>query len=121
MIVAIWVFSLGSRFGVVVIALLVVRVLRSVSGPVFTTWINPHINSKVRATVFSMAGQVDAIGQIAGGPGVGYIGNAWSIRAALVAGGILLSPVLLLFGYVARQEDTLTFASELPAESNSLG
>jgi DHA3 family tetracycline resistance protein-like MFS transporter len=116
MIVMIWVFGLGTSFGVVVIALLAVRVLRSVSGPVFTTWINPHIDSKVRATVFSMAGQVDAIGQIAGGPGVGYIGNAWSIRAALVAGGILLSPVLLLFGYAVRREQTITLAPQPAAD-----
>jgi DHA3 family tetracycline resistance protein-like MFS transporter len=113
MIGMIWIFGLGRSFGVVVIALLAVRVLRSVSGPVFTTWINPHIDSNVRATVFSMAGQVDAIGQIAGGPGVGYIGNEWSIRAALVAGGILLSPVLLLFGYAIRREQIITLAPEL--------
>lgn len=113
MIVMIWVFGLARSFGVIVIALLALRVLRSVSGPVLTTWINPHIDSNVRATVFSMAGQVDAVGQIAGGPGVGYIGNAWSIRAALVAGGVLLSPVLLLFGYAVRREQTITLAPEL--------
>jgi DHA3 family tetracycline resistance protein-like MFS transporter len=110
-ILAIWVFSLGNGFGVIMIALLVARVLRSMSEPVFTAWINPHIASNVRATVYSMAGQVDAIGQVAGGPGVGYIGNVWSIRAALAAGGILLSPVLLLFAYAVRHEAAITPAA----------
>ncbi|MBN1565044.1 MAG: MFS transporter [Anaerolineae bacterium] len=108
LILAIWMFGLTGSFWIALIAYLTVRVLQGVSGPVFTAWINPHIDSKVRATVYSMAGQVDAIGQVAGGPGVGYIGSAWSIRAALVAGGILLSPVLWLFGYAVRHEATIT-------------
>ena len=50
-----------------------------------------------------MRGQVDAFGQIVGGPPVGYIGNAFSIRAALMASGALLSPVLVLYIYAARK------------------
>ena len=57
----------------------------------------------VRATVISMRGQVDAFGQTVGGPPVGFIGNAFSIRAALLASGALLSPVLLLYTYAARK------------------
>jgi len=44
-----------------------------------------------------------SFGQIVGGPPVGYIGTAFSIRAALLASGALLSPVLLLYAYAARK------------------
>ena len=48
---------------------------RSVIGPVYTTWVNQSLDSRVRATVISMSSQVDAIGQIGGGPLVGVIGT----------------------------------------------
>ena len=77
--------------------MLAVGVLRNLIGPLYDTWINQRLDSRVRATVISMSGQVDAVGQIAGGPGVGYIGNTISIRAALLTSAFLLTPVLALF------------------------
>ena len=50
-----------------------------------------------------MLGQVNALGQIAGGPPVGYIGTAFSLRAALTTVSAILSPVLLLFAYAFRK------------------
>ena len=50
-------------------------------------WLNEQItDSSVRATVLSISGQADAIGQAGGGPVLGVVGNLWGIRAALVAG-----------------------------------
>ena len=77
---------------------LVIDVLRDLRNPLQTAWINQKLDSKVRATVHSMFGQVDAIGQIAGGPGVGLIANLVSVSAALVTSGLLLSPALFLIG-----------------------
>ncbi len=55
---------------------------------------------------------MDAFGQIVGGPPVGYIGTAFSIRAALLASSALLSPVLLLYAYAAlKTREKLTQAS----------
>ena len=53
--------------------------------------------------VVGLRGQVDAIGQIAGGPPVGYVGTVVSLRAALVTSSLILSPVLLLFVYAAQK------------------
>ncbi len=39
--------------------------------PIYTAWLNQHLESSVRATMLSAAGQADAIGQIAGGPLIG--------------------------------------------------
>ena len=52
--------------------------------------------------MFSVGGQVDAIGQIAGGPLAGAIGNV-SIRAALVGSALILSPALPLYSLATRR------------------
>jgi DHA3 family tetracycline resistance protein-like MFS transporter len=72
--------------------------VRSVVSPLYMTWLNQQItDSSVRATVISMSGQADAIGQAGGGPILGAIGNVWGIRAALSAGALLLLPALGLY------------------------
>ena len=50
-----------------------IDVLRDIAGPLQTAWINKKLDSNVRATVHSMFGQVDAIGQVLGGPIVAVI------------------------------------------------
>lgn len=97
------VFALAGNFFLALAALLFFNVYRSVNNPLFNTWFALNTDPKVRATVFSMSGQVDAIGQIVGGPPVGYIGSLFSLRAALVASSIILSPVLLLFAFAWRK------------------
>jgi DHA3 family tetracycline resistance protein-like MFS transporter len=96
---------------------LVIDVLRDIREPLQTAWINQKLDSKVRATVHSMFGQVDAIGQIAGGPGVGLIAKLASVAAAITTSGLLLTPALLLIGRANRQSqaemDTDVAALEL--------
>jgi DHA3 family tetracycline resistance protein-like MFS transporter len=102
-VVSILIFALAGNFYLAIAAVLLFKVFRTVNEPIYTTWLIQNIDAKVRATVISMRGQVDAFGQIVGGPPVGYIGTAFSIRAALVAASAILSPVLLLYAYVARK------------------
>lgn len=90
-------FALGQSFWLVMVMVWLINIAREIIGPVYTAWVNQRLDSKVRATVLSMSGQVDAIGQILGGPGVGMIGNLVSVRAALLASGIILSPALALY------------------------
>lgn len=108
MVIAIFAFGLAGRFGIALATYLIFGMLRNTSGPLFTAWINPHIDSNVRATVFSMTSQVDAISQVAGGPVLGFIGKQFSIRAAIIAAGVVLSPVLLLYARVLRREPDVT-------------
>jgi len=77
---------------------LVIDVLRDISYPLQTAWINQKLDSQVRATVHSMFGQVDAVGQVAGGPGVGLIANLVSVVAAISTSGLLLTPALFMIG-----------------------
>jgi hypothetical protein len=44
-----------------------------------------------------MVGQGNALGQIAGGPAVGWIGTVRSLRAAMVVSGFLLTPAIAMF------------------------
>jgi MFS transporter, DHA3 family, tetracycline resistance protein len=73
---------------------LVINVLRNVQIPLQTAWINQKLDSQVRATVHSMFGQVDAIGQVMGGPVVAVIASVGSAVASLVTSGLLLTPAL---------------------------
>src|SRR5215217_3993621 len=88
-------FALAPVLAMAVIALILVGQLRGVSGPLHAAWVNQKLDSRVRATIHSMFGQVDAIGQSVGGPVVGLIANLFSVRAAVVLSSLLLSPALL--------------------------
>ncbi len=102
-VMSILVFVLAGNFFLAVAAVLLFKVFRAVNDPLYTTWLTQNIDAKVRATVISMRGQVDAFGQIVGGPPVGYIGKMFSIQTALLASCALLSPVLFLYVYAARK------------------
>jgi DHA3 family tetracycline resistance protein-like MFS transporter len=92
-------FGLARSLAVALCALLVAQGMRGLVGPVYRTWLNRQItDSSVRATVISMTGQADAVGQAVGGPGLGVIGNAFGLRAALVAGAVVLAPAIALYG-----------------------
>lgn len=94
--VASMVFALAGPFWLALGAFWVMQVLRTTSGPIFDTWINQQIDSRVRATVISMAGQSNALGQIMLGPAVGAVGRSFGLRAALSLSGLVLIGVLPL-------------------------
>lgn len=95
-------FGLTRSFWVALGLYWLIQVLRGIAEPLREAWLNVCIDdSQVRATLFSVSSQVDAIGQIAGGPLVGAIGNR-SLRAALVTSALILSPVLPLYALALR-------------------
>ena len=87
-------FALSTVLFLTVGLYLVINAARKVQHPLQTAWINQKLDSKVRATVHSMFGQVDAIGQVMGGPIVAMIAAVGSAVASLVTSGLLLSPAL---------------------------
>jgi DHA3 family tetracycline resistance protein-like MFS transporter len=104
LIVGLLIFALAPAFGIAVLAYWLIYVTRNMIEPLYTAWVNQRLDSRVRATVISMSGQVDALGQIAGGPLVGLIGSLFSVRAAISVTGFLLSPVLVLLARTKRME-----------------
>ena len=116
--VAMLVFALTGSTWVAITALLGVFFARDLAGPLYTTWLNQQItDSSVRATVLSISGQANAIGQAGGGPVLGAIGNVWGIRAALAAGGVVIAPALALYGRAIAHQGREPELEELPAEA----
>ena len=92
-------FALSPFLVTAVISLILVGQLRGIVGPLQAAWINQKLDSRVRATILSMFGQVDAIGQVFGGPIIGLAANTFSVRLAVGLSSLLLSPALL---YIRR-------------------
>jgi DHA3 family tetracycline resistance protein-like MFS transporter len=98
-------FGLAPSLLVAFAAWFVFTQARELTDPFLRTWTNQHIpdDSPVRATVLSMQSQAHAIGEVAGGPPVGLIGNA-SLRLAFLGSAAFLTPVLVLLRRVRRYE-----------------
>jgi len=116
---AILMFAFSPALVVSILAVWMVSITRNVMGPLYDAWVNQRLDSDTRATVISMSGQVDAIGQVASGPIAGLI-SLWSIRAAITGASLLLLPALPLISRANRlhaEDDTNTSKTEtLPAD-----
>lgn len=95
-------FALAGNFVLAVLFQWVIGITRNLIEPLEANWINRQIQSNVRATVISMRGQVDAIGQMAGGPPVGLVGERLGVRAALLTSAAILSPTILCYRLLIR-------------------
>ncbi|MEN6572658.1 MAG: MFS transporter [Anaerolineaceae bacterium] len=98
-------FALAQNLTLMLILVALIGMIREVINPIYTAWVNQKLDSSVRATVISLSSQVDAIGQIAGGPVVGMIAKSASISSGLLASGLILAPVLVLLGLQRNREE----------------
>jgi DHA3 family tetracycline resistance protein-like MFS transporter len=96
-------FALAPNLFVAIAFLWVANVMRQAFGPVQRAWLNQSLDSSNRATLFSVDGQADALGQIVGGPIIGVVASGVSIRAALVSTAALLGLALPLFARALAQ------------------
>jgi MFS transporter, DHA3 family, tetracycline resistance protein len=114
-LVAMLIFAMTGSTWLAIAGLLGVFFARNMSMPLYTTWLNEQItDSSVRATVLSLTGQADAIGQAGGGPVLGAIGNVWGIRAALASGALAIGPALGLLGRAIAHHGREPELQELP-------
>jgi DHA3 family tetracycline resistance protein-like MFS transporter len=114
-LVAMLLFALTHSTWVAVAALLGVFFARDLASPLYDTWLNEQItDSSVRATVLSISGQSNAIGQAGGGPVLGVIGNVWGIRAALATGALAIGPALGLYARAIAHHGREPELDELP-------
>jgi len=91
------VFGLAGSFPLAMACLLLRSGLFAVIIPISTTFQVQNTPAHIRATVISMTGQSNALGQVLGGPTVGWIGTAFSLRAAIVSAGLLVAPISALY------------------------
>ena len=97
--IAVIVFAISKNFMMAAIGFWLISMFREVRNPFYDAWTNQNVNSKVRATVFSMCSQANALGQIAGGPILGLVATAISLRYSMVLAGLILIPILFLYSY----------------------
>ena len=98
-------FALSPLLPLSIALYLVITMMRDVHGPLQTAWVNQKLDSRVRATVHSMFGQVDAIGQVVGGPIVAAIAAFGSTAASLVTSSLLLTPALFFVSRANSQPE----------------
>lgn len=107
MLLGLAVFALARPFWIALAALWLFGTLRALSHPLATAWVNRYLTPANRATMLSLCGQADAIGQVAGGPMIGWIGSHYSLRAALLTSSLLLSLIApLCRGLQRRSNET---------------
>lgn len=94
--VALAVFGLAVSFAVGAAGFLSVRATRGLRAKLLTAWVVPMTERRTRATALSVMGQADAAGQSLIGPGLGWVGSAVSLPAAMLtaAGVLALAPAL---------------------------
>ena len=95
--------ALGDTLGLALAALWIKGAVQAVAAPVEAAWLNRELRSDVRATVLSMNAQVNAIGQVSGGPPLGALAGRTSVATALLATAGLLAPTAGIFGWLARR------------------
>jgi DHA3 family tetracycline resistance protein-like MFS transporter len=104
MVLSMVAFALADRFFIAVIFSMIFSTARSVTFPLTDAWLNTHIPSRIRATILSMTGQLDAIGQFVGGPIIGWVGTIRSTRVAILTASGILLPTVGLYGWAGKQD-----------------
>lgn len=91
-------FGLTGGFALAITVFWIVDVLRYTHQPLFQAWVNRGLEGPTRATINSTVSQMDGLGQIFGGPVLGFVGAARSVATAIGAAALLRVPVLFLLG-----------------------
>ena len=112
---AVVIFAATRTFLLALVAWWVVAFLREVRGPIFTAWVNRGLDPATRATVNSMAGQMDALGQIAGGPAVGAVAVWFRVPLAIAVAGLIRAPAILLYARTSKPRAVPGTAADVTA------
>ncbi len=96
-------FAVTPYFYLSILSFWMLGITGSITAPMYQAWLNQQLESKSRATVLSIMGQGNAVGQGLGGPFVGIIATRYYIRTALVLSAILLLPAVVLYGKVMKR------------------
>ena len=91
------IFALTRNFSLMLIAYLATNTFRIINKPIFSAWLNGHIDDNSRATVLSINGQMNSLGQILGGPIIGIIATNISVSIGIACTSLLVAPVLVLY------------------------
>jgi DHA3 family tetracycline resistance protein-like MFS transporter len=107
-----WVPFLGLASGLY----LVIYSLGELTDPLLMAWMNQRLDPDVRATILSLTGQAESVGQAIGGLVIGMLANVLTVPLALLAAGGLLVPAL---GFIRRANRYAT-KQEMPLEPEAI-
>jgi DHA3 family tetracycline resistance protein-like MFS transporter len=105
LVVSVVLFGIAGGFALALACLWIIDVLRNLNEPFYRAWINHGLDPAARATINSMGSQLDALGQILGGPALGAIGAGAGVGTAIVVSGLIRAPALLLFGRAIKRDE----------------
>ena len=111
MLAALFAFVLTGNFVLAFATWVVVNGLLDLSNPIINAWLNQNITSDVRATVLSMSSQFNMVGALGSSTALGAVGDRFGVRAGLALSGVLLLPLLAIFGQSARLPSPQTLVS----------
>lgn len=97
LVVSIVAFGLAGDFAFALGAIWTYYLMRDLGGPLSDAWLNQSLEPRSRATVFSVAEQAHALGELIGGPIMGAIALVAMTRGAIVASAVVLLPSLWLY------------------------
>jgi DHA3 family tetracycline resistance protein-like MFS transporter len=115
------VFALAASFEMAVAGYLLARVMRRVTVPISTAWINQSLTPHVRATVMSLNAQTDAVGQIAGGPLLGALAVSAGTPTVMLIAAAFILPSLLLYIRTIRLHGRDVVGDDDPVAENGAG
>ena len=105
-VAAVAIFALGGNLLLAFAMLWVRSMVSAISVPVQAAWLNRHLDPATRATVISLSGQANSIGQVPGGLALGWVANRMTIGAALLGSALILSPTVALYQRMAGRSRT---------------
>jgi MFS family permease len=89
------------------------------SGPIEAAWLARNLDSASRATVLSMNGQANAIGQVVGGPPLGALATRTSIPVAMLVAALVQAPSVIAFFRIRRLGATPTGVEPATADGST--
>lgn len=102
LVIAMLFFATSEEFLLAAILYWGIASLRAVNSPLMNIMTNKQLQSQGRATTLSMYGQLDAFGQVAGGPLVGMIALYTSVQGGIITSAILIIPTLYFLWKLRR-------------------
>ena len=102
--VAIVVYAASLNFTMAVAAYASYGLLVRMAFPLYDAWVPQQIDKEVRATVMSMWKQLNALGQMIGGPAIGLLATVTTLRIGYGAIAIFLIPVPFLVTAILRRK-----------------
>ena len=102
MAVALLIFVMTGHLGLALAAWVMVNGFQGIGKPIMDTWLNQNIPSAIRATVISMSSQTGMVGTLGSSTGLGAFGDRFGVRSALGLSGLILLPIILIYGLNAK-------------------